>query len=341
MAEKWVQKDNLRTMTEKFNTNAQELSDLQKTVDDGAIGTYSFVNHSFSGKPIKIGEIASNASGAYIELRFRTGEEYNAFPNTDKSIDIHFRFSNETSIEYQGRAYTVWAEYGITGVGGIKFYISKIEDKKFALYTDIKRLSGHSFLQVVKNEYVTFTWNWKAVDAIPEDAYEVPQHVKAYKSDLEPINAAIAEKLTSETTGDTIENEGEPAVSPDARTYIDTKIQEAISETEYEVATTTTLGLVKASSDVEVADDGTMSVPELHTINNNVTTLDNRYNARIGVLDNLVTGNKTSLVAAINETFRLGSEKKAKLVENLTARGITCSTNDSWETLLGYILTIK
>lgn len=59
-----------------------------------------------------------------------------------------------------------------------------------------------------------------------------------------------------------------------------------------------------------------------------------------GNLENLSTNSKKSLVEAINETFQLGSEMKKTLVENLTAKGVSCSTSESWTTLLGYILTI-
>lgn len=44
------------------------------------------------------------------------------------------------------------------------------------------------------------------------------------------------------------------------------------------------------------------------------------------------------VVGAINEVFTLGSEKKAQLVENLTAMGMQASTSDTWEVLLEKIL---
>jgi len=46
------------------------------------------------------------------------------------------------------------------------------------------------------------------------------------------------------------------------------------------------------------------------------------------------------LVGAVNEVFQLGSEKKKQLVENLTALGITASTDETWEMLLGKILSL-
>ena len=45
-----------------------------------------------------------------------------------------------------------------------------------------------------------------------------------------------------------------------------------------------------------------------------------------------------TLIGAINEVFRLGSENKQKLVENLTAMGVAASTDDTWGTLLDKIL---
>ncbi len=46
------------------------------------------------------------------------------------------------------------------------------------------------------------------------------------------------------------------------------------------------------------------------------------------------------VIGAINEVFQLGSEKKKQLVENLTALGITASTDETWEMLLGKILSL-
>ncbi len=46
------------------------------------------------------------------------------------------------------------------------------------------------------------------------------------------------------------------------------------------------------------------------------------------------------VVGAINEVFQLGSEKKKQLVENLTALGITASTDETWEMLLNKVLSL-
>ena len=45
-----------------------------------------------------------------------------------------------------------------------------------------------------------------------------------------------------------------------------------------------------------------------------------------------------NVVDAINEVFQSGSEKKNKLVENLTAMGIQASTEETWEALLDKVL---
>ena len=47
-----------------------------------------------------------------------------------------------------------------------------------------------------------------------------------------------------------------------------------------------------------------------------------------------------NVVDAINEVFRVGSEKKKQLVENLTALGIAASTNETWEMLLNKVLRL-
>lgn len=58
-----------------------------------------------------------------------------------------------------------------------------------------------------------------------------------------------------------------------------------------------------------------------------------------GALSSLQTSAKGSLVAAINEVFQSGSNAKNKLVEALTSKGTSCSTNDSWDTLIGHVST--
>lgn len=50
--------------------------------------------------------------------------------------------------------------------------------------------------------------------------------------------------------------------------------------------------------------------------------------------------NADNVVDAVNEVFRLGSETKSKLAENLTAIGIASSAGETWEQLLGKVLDL-
>lgn len=56
-----------------------------------------------------------------------------------------------------------------------------------------------------------------------------------------------------------------------------------------------------------------------------------------GALSKLQTTAKGSLVDAINEVFQSGSNAKQGLVDALTSKGVTCSTSDSWDTLIGHV----
>jgi hypothetical protein len=58
-------------------------------------------------------------------------------------------------------------------------------------------------------------------------------------------------------------------------------------------------------------------------------------NNNIGTLSSLQTSAKGNLVAAINEVFQSGNNAKQKLVDALVAKGISASTSDSWDTLVG------
>lgn len=112
---------------------------------------------------------------------------------------------------------------------------------------------------------------------------------------------AMKDMLTSEEAGQEIESEGNPEVSAPIKEYILEYVSEKLDQ-----------AVIEFTKDHD----------------------------NMGTLTDLQTTNKSSLVAAINETFQLGSERKAKLVENLTAMGVTCSTEDSWETLLAYVLMV-
>ena len=62
--------------------------------------------------------------------------------------------------------------------------------------------------------------------------------------------------------------------------------------------------------------------------------------SELGTLSSLKTTEKGNLVAAINEVFQSGSDAKSKLVAALTAKGISASTSDSWDTLIGKLNNI-
>ncbi len=68
-----------------------------------------------------------------------------------------------------------------------------------------------------------------------------------------------------------------------------------------------------------------------------ITIVEKNYGAEIGTLSSLQTSNKGNLVAAINEVFQSGNNVKQQLVDTLSAKGVNCSTSDSWDTLINYI----
>lgn len=59
-----------------------------------------------------------------------------------------------------------------------------------------------------------------------------------------------------------------------------------------------------------------------------------------GLLTNLSTTQKTNLVAAINEVFQLGNEKKSDLVDALIAIGLSASTSESWDDLIAKVAAV-
>ena len=260
MAQKWEQKDNLRTMTSKFNDAVQELEDLKES---------------------------STQVNEATEERFTQMEQ---------SVSEQFQQVNE---ELDKKVSSVTAED--LGLGEVD--------------------------------------NTSDIDKPVSTAQQ--QAIDDAKSE------AMRDMITSEEAGQEIENEGNPEVSAPVKEYIDERIQEIGAQsgiTSYGIATKTVLGVVKASDDVEVnSETGVMSIPKLKPMSEKLDQAVIKFTKdhdNMGTLTDLQTTDKSTLVAAINETFQLGSERKAKLVENLTAMGITCSTEDSWTTLLGYILDI-
>lgn len=63
--------------------------------------------------------------------------------------------------------------------------------------------------------------------------------------------------------------------------------------------------------------------------------------SEVGTLSNLQTTTKSNLVAAINEAFQSGNERKSQMVAALVARGVPATTNDSWDSLIGKMDTIS
>lgn len=143
----------------------------------------------------------------------------------------------------------------------------------------------------------------------------------------------------------------DPEVSTPVKQYIDERIKDAVTQVGVGIATETVLGGIKASEDIAVdpkTGKATVkgytehkklveSVKESLNTNNQLTQ---KISDNQGTMSELQTTNKTDLVSAINEVFQLGSERKEKLVENLTAMGITCSTTETWESLIAKVLTI-
>lgn len=75
----------------------------------------------------------------------------------------------------------------------------------------------------------------------------------------------------------------------------------------------------------------------------NTVALKNQIDSYMGSTEGgkpqFVDGIKSdNVVGAVNEVFQLGGEKKAQLVENLTAMGVQASTSDTWDELLEKIL---
>lgn len=98
---------------------------------------------------------------------------------------------------------------------------------------------------------------------------------------------------------------------------------------------------------LETTDPGHADIlnPINKRIFENTLYLRGKMNEYIGSTDDsdsgigFVEGIKAdNVVDAINEVFQLGSEKKNKLVENLTAMGVPASTEETWEELLNKVL---
>ena len=98
------------------------------------------------------------------------------------------------------------------------------------------------------------------------------------------------------------------------------------------------IGAAAASHGTHVSYGGNGSATTVsrsdHTHSNYATT------TTTGTLSSLKTSAKDSLVAAINEVFQSGSDAKTKLVAALTAKDVSASTSDSWDTLTSKVSSL-
>lgn len=138
----------------------------------------------------------------------------------------------------------------------------------------------------------------------------------------------------------------DPEVSGPVKDYIEDRIKDSVSKVSIGIATTTVLGGIKASDDIKVdPKTGVATVPAISEFSSIKESLNSNNEAtqklitNTGDIETLETEDKT-VVGAINEVFQLGSERKATLVENLTAMGVTCSTDEDWPSLLAKVLKI-
>ena len=69
----------------------------------------------------------------------------------------------------------------------------------------------------------------------------------------------------------------------------------------------------------------------------NGNTLPSKYQTKT---DSALNTTDKTIVGAINELFQCGTNVKQNLVDTLVAKGVNCSTSDSFDTLIGYISTL-
>lgn len=171
----------------------------------------------------------------------------------------------------------------------------------------------------------------------------IPQQ-EAINAAKEAVLAVAEEKLTSEEISGEIDGEDSPEVSPEVKAYVEKMVLQALAGRDlkahylnnklifntpqpgvigYDIASMITLGMVKASTDVQVDPvTGKMSVPRLDEIAKRVeeinTTLTKAYTTMlkgvramavdIGNVQGLKTEIKQDLASAINEIFEKVSE---------------------------------
>lgn len=97
-------------------------------------------------------------------------------------------------------------------------------------------------------------------------------------------------------------------------------------------------GLTKLiTGNVDVKQKGNLQT-QINNIQVNINKVfgnEDNPDGEIGFVEGIEADN---IIGAINEVFQLGSEKKNKLVENLTVMGIKASTDETWEELLDKVL---
>lgn len=170
----------------------------------------------------------------------------------------------------------------------------------------------------------------------------IPQQ-EAINAAKEEVLAVAEEKLTSEEISGEIDGEDSPEVSPEVKAYVEKMVLQALAGRDlkahylnnklifntpqpgvigYDIASMIALGMVKASTDVQVDPvTGKMSVPRLDEIAKRVeeinTTLTKAYTTMlkgvqavavdIGNVQGLKTETKQDLASAINEVFEIAS----------------------------------
>lgn len=171
----------------------------------------------------------------------------------------------------------------------------------------------------------------------------IPQQ-EAINAAKEEVLSVAEEKLTSEEISGEINGEDSPEVSPEVKAYVEKMVLQALAGRDlkahylnnklifntpqpgvigYDIASMITLGMVKASTDVNVDPvTGKMSVPQLAVLSARIeevnTVLTKAYTTLIkgvqamavdiGNVKGLKTETKQDLASAINEVFEIASK---------------------------------
>lgn len=149
------------------------------------------------------------------------------------------------------------------------------------------------------------------------------------------IDAAVEDMATTEEVGDELvtDNLYDPDISAPVKQYIEERLAELFTaytggewQPEYNIATDTKLGVIKSGSEVTVDQNtGKLTIPALNGILVRITTLETNVTALSssletnnaatsqlvqdrGIMSNLQTTNKSSIVGSINEIHQLIKE---------------------------------